>query len=289
VIWALADAANRAGESLSQMTNSETESSSAISAHIRIDNVSKSFASPRGDVLALTNVSLAIHNGEFVSLLGPSGCGKSTLLKLVAGLDAATSGTLSLSGKPIQGPPVGLGMVFQKDVLLDWRTVLQNVMLPIELQDLNEAEHLDRAKRLLKLFGLGDFLNKHPWELSGGMRQRVAIARALVTEPSLLLMDEPFGALDALTRDGLNLELQDIWMRSRKTIIFVTHSIAEAILLSDRVCVMAARPGRIVEMLDIDFPRPRALAVRESPQFSAHVGRVRQIFEQHGVFQHEDA
>jgi NitT/TauT family transport system ATP-binding protein len=271
------------------MTNSETENASPASPHIRIQDVSKSFASPRGDVLALTNVSLAIRNGEFVSLLGPSGCGKSTLLKLVAGLDVATSGTLSLSGQPINGPPAGLGMVFQKDVLLDWRTVLENVMLPVELQNLDEVEHLDRAKRLLKLFGLGDFLGKHPWELSGGMRQRVAIARALVTEPCMLLMDEPFGALDALTRDGLSLELQDIWMRSRKTIIFVTHSIAEAILLSDRVCVMAARPGRIVEMLDIDFPRPRTLAVREIPQFSAHVRRVRQIFEHHGVFQHEDA
>jgi NitT/TauT family transport system ATP-binding protein len=271
------------------MTNGENDMRSASSPHIRIQNVSKTYASPRGDVLALTDVSLDVRHGEFISLLGPSGCGKSTLLKLVAGLDVVTSGALSLDGEAIKGPPVGLGMVFQKDVLLDWRSVLQNVMLPVELQDLDVAEHLDRARHLLKLFGLGDFLDKHPWELSGGMRQRVAIARALVTEPSLLLMDEPFGALDALTRDGLNLELQDIWMRSRKTIIFVTHSIAEAILLSDRVCVMAARPGRIVEVLDVDFPRPRTLAVRESPQFSAHTRRVRQIFESHGVFQHEDA
>jgi NitT/TauT family transport system ATP-binding protein len=271
------------------MTNSKNETSSVASPHILIQNLSKTYASPRGDVLALTDVSLDIRHGEFVSLLGPSGCGKSTLLKLVAGLDRATSGTLLLSGQPIKGSPIGLGMVFQKDVLLDWRTVLQNVMLPVELQDLDQAEHLERAQRLLKLFGLGGFLDKHPWELSGGMRQRVAIARALVTEPSLLLMDEPFGALDALTRDALNLELQDIWMRARKTIIFVTHSIAEAILLSDRVCIMAARPGRIVEILDVDFPRPRSLAVRESQQFSEHTRRVRQIFESQGVFQHEDA
>jgi NitT/TauT family transport system ATP-binding protein len=257
--------------------------------HIIIENLSKTYASPRGDVLALTGVSLAIENGEFISLLGPSGCGKTTLLRLIAGLDVVTSGTLSISGRAIAGPPAGLGMVFQKDVLLDWRTVLNNVMLPVELQNLEAAGHLDRAKRLLRLFGLGDFLGKHPWELSGGMRQRVAIARALVTDPSLLLMDEPFGALDALTRDGLNLELQDIWMRSRKTIIFVTHSIAEAILLSDRVCVMAARPGRIVEILHVEFPRPRTLAIREDPQFSAHTRRVREIFEAHGVFQHEEA
>jgi NitT/TauT family transport system ATP-binding protein len=271
------------------MTRAEDEISNASSPHIVLQNISKSYSSPRGDVVALTDVSLTIRNGEFISLLGPSGCGKSTLLKLVAGLDVVTSGTLSVAGKPIDGPPAGLAMVFQKDVLLDWRTVLQNVMLPVEMQDLDQAEHLDRARRLLKLFGLGDFLDKHPWELSGGMRQRVAIGRALVTDPSLLLMDEPFGALDALTRDQLNLELQDIWMRSRKTIIFVTHSIAEAILLSDRVGVMAARPGRIVDILEIDFPRPRTLAVRESPQFSAHTRRVRQIFESYGVFQHEQA
>jgi NitT/TauT family transport system ATP-binding protein len=264
-------------------------STTTDSPHIVVQDVSKTYQSPRGDVLALTNVSLSIRRGEFISLLGPSGCGKSTLLKLIAGLDQASSGTLSLAGQAIDGPPTGLGMVFQKDVLLDWRNVLQNVMLPVEFQDMDESLYLDRAKQLLKLFGLGDFLDKHPWELSGGMRQRVAIGRALVTDPSLLLMDEPFGALDALTRDQLNLELQDIWMRSGKTVIFVTHSIAEAILLSDRVCVMAARPGRIIEIMDIDFPRPRTLAVRETPEFSAYTRRVRQIFESSGVFQHEHA
>jgi NitT/TauT family transport system ATP-binding protein len=271
------------------MTRGRDEFSNGGNPHILLRNISKTYFSPRGDVVALTDVSLNIRNGEFISLLGPSGCGKSTLLKLVAGLDVVTSGTITIAGEVIDRPPVGLGVVFQKDVLLDWRTVVQNVMLPVEMQDLDEAKHLERAKRLLRLFGLGDFLDKHPWELSGGMRQRVAIARALVTDPSLLLMDEPFGALDALTRDELNLELQDIWMRSRKTIIFVTHSIAEAILLSDRVSVMAARPGRIVDVLDIDFPRPRTLAVRESPQFSTHTRRVRQTFESHGVFQHEKA
>lgn len=257
--------------------------------HVVIDKVSKTYSSPSGDVLALTDISLGIEQGAFVSFLGPSGCGKSTLLKLVAGLDVPTAGTLSIAGAAIDGPPGGLGMVFQRDILLDWRTVLGNVMLPVEMQDLDKIEHLDRAKRLLKLFGLGDFLANHPWELSGGMRQRVAICRALVTEPSLLLMDEPFGALDALTRDELNLELQEIWMRTRNTIIFITHSIAEAILLSDQVCVMAARPGRIVETLHVDFPRPRSLAVREEPLFSAYTRRVRQIFERHGVFQHEKA
>ena len=271
------------------MTNTARDASSADSPHILISNVSKTYESPRGDVLALSDVSLSIRNGEFISLLGPSGCGKSTLLKLIAGLDVASTGALSLAGEAIVGPPAGLGMVFQKDVLLDWRNVLQNVMLPVEFQDMDQKKYLARANQLLKQFGLGDFLLKHPWELSGGMRQRVAIGRALVTDPSLLLMDEPFGALDALTRDQLNLELQDIWMRSVKTIVFVTHSIAEAILLSDRICVMAARPGRIVEIMDIDFPRPRTLAVRETPEFSAYTRRVRQIFESSGVFQHEHA
>jgi NitT/TauT family transport system ATP-binding protein len=257
------------------------------SPHIVIQQVSKTYASRRGDVLALNDVSFEIAKGEFITLLGPSGCGKTTLLRMVAGLDTATSGTLTLAGQAITGPAAGLGIVFQKDVLLDWRTALQNVMLAVELQDLRKSDYLDRAKHLLTLFGLGEFLDKHPWELSGGMRQRVAICRALVTDPTLLLMDEPFGALDALTRDALNLELQDTWMRSRKTIIFVTHSIAEAILLSDRVCVMAARPGRIVEVLDIDFPRPRTLAVCESPQFSSYTRRVREIFEGSGVFRHD--
>jgi NitT/TauT family transport system ATP-binding protein len=271
------------------MVQGKNDISNVRAPHILVQNVTKTYASASGNVLALKDVSFSIENGEFISLLGPSGCGKSTLLKLIAGLDAVTAGRISLAGETIAGPPVGLGMVFQKDVLLDWRNVLQNVMLPVEFQDLDPAKYLDRAKQLLKLFGLGDFLDKHPWELSGGMRQRVAIGRALVTDPSLLLMDEPFGALDALTRDQLNLELQDIWTRSGKTIIFVTHSIAEAILLSDRVCVMAARPGRIIEIMDIDFPRPRTLAVRESPQFSAYTRRVRQIFETSGVFQHEKA
>jgi len=274
---------------LCAMNSTTRGASNADSPHILIQNASKTYESPRGDVLALSNVSLSIRNGEFISLLGPSGCGKSTLLKLIAGLDVASTGTLSFTGQAIVGPPAGLGMVFQKDVLLDWRNVLQNVMLPVEFQDLDRDKYLARANQLLTQFGLGDFLYKHPWELSGGMRQRVAIGRALVTDPSLLLMDEPFGALDALTRDQLNLELQDIWMRSVKTIVFVTHSIAEAILLSDRVCVMAARPGRIVEVIDIDFPRPRTLAVRETAEFSAYMRRVRQIFESSGVFQHEHA
>ena len=255
------------------MTRGRDQFSNGGSPHIVLRKISKTYSSPRGDVVALSDVSLNIGNGEYISLLGPSGCGKSTLLKLVAGLDVVTSGTITIAGDVIDGPPVGLGMVFQKDVLLDWRTVLQNVMLPVEMQDLDQAEHLKRAKRLLRLFGLGDFLEKHPWELSGGMRQRVAIARALVTDPSLLLMDEPFGALDALTRDELNLELQRLWMNTHKTVLFITHSISEAVLLSNQVVVMASDPGRILETISIDLPRPRWAdeeALKRSSAFIAY-------------------
>lgn len=257
------------------------------SPHIVIRDVSKTYASPRGSVTALTNVTLDIRKGEFLSLLGPSGCGKSTLLQLIAGLTSPSTGTMEIGGERITQPPLGLGMAFQRDVLLDWRSVLENVMLPVEMKRLKGSEYKDRAVHLLTSFGLKDFLGKSPWELSGGMRQRVAICRALVTDPELLLMDEPFGALDALTRDELNLELQEIWLKSGKTIVFVTHSIAEAIFLSDRVSVMAARPGRVVETLDVNFPRTRALSIREAPEFSAMTRRVREIFEMNGVFSNE--
>lgn len=255
--------------------------------HITIRDVSKTYPSPRGNVTALTDVTMDIRKGEFLSLLGPSGCGKSTLLQLIAGLTSTSTGTMQLGGKTITEPPLGLGMAFQRDTLLDWRNVLQNVMLPVEMKRLKGSEYKDRAIHLLTSFGLKDFLGKNPWELSGGMRQRVAICRALVTDPELLLMDEPFGALDALTRDELNLELQEIWLKSGKTIVFVTHSIAEAIFLSDRVSVMAARPGRVVETLDVQFPRSRALSIRETPEFAVLTRRVREIFENNGVFTNE--
>ena len=188
-----------------------------------------------------------------------------------------------LSGQPIKGPPIGLGMVFQKDVLLDWRTVLGNVMLPIEIKKLDREVHLKKARDLLRSVGLAGFEEKYPAELSGGMRQRVAICRALVQDPDLLLMDEPFGALDALTREQMNLDLQRIWLRDRNTVIFITHSIEEAVLLADRVVVMTSRPGRIADILELDLPRPRGAHTRSEKQFVDGVERIRRHFMALGV------
>jgi NitT/TauT family transport system ATP-binding protein len=261
-----------------------TTSTSAIgSAYVSINRAGKTYASPRGPVSALVDIDLDIRSGEFVSVVGPSGCGKSTLLKLVAGLEDATSGTVAVAGKRLSGPPDRLGVVFQRDVLLDWRTVLDNVLLSIEFLGQPKAMFKDRAIALLNRFGLAGFEHRFPWELSGGMRQRVAICRALLADPELLLMDEPFGALDAMTRDDLNIELARIWQDSQKTLLFITHSIAEAVFLSDRVVMMGKAPGMIVDTVLIDLPRPRSLASRESAAFIAFVARIRHHFAQLGI------
>ena len=250
---------------------------------VSLRNGGKTYASKRGDVVALSDVTLTVEDGEFVSLLGPSGCGKSTLLKCVAGLEPLTSGELLVRGEPVDGPPPGLGMVFQRDLLLDWRTILDNVLIMAEFQGLARREQRPRAIALLERFGLGGFLDRHPWELSGGMRQRAAICRALLTEPQLLLMDEPFGALDAMTRDDLNVELTRIWQTSKRTVLFVTHSIAEAIFLSDRVVVMSPSPGRVQTVVPIDLKRPRALSVQGTAEFAAYVSQLRDLFARIGV------
>jgi NitT/TauT family transport system ATP-binding protein len=243
-----------------------------------------------GPVVALEGVDLAVQDGAFVSLLGPSGCGKSTLLRLIAGLDRPSAGRITVHGKVADAPPPGLGFVFQRDVLLDWRTVLDNVLLAAEFEGKRPRDHRDRALALLERFGLADHAARHPWQLSGGQRQRAAICRALLMEPKLLLMDEPFGALDAMTRDDLNVELARLWQAStekggRRTVVFVTHSIAEAVFLSDQVAVMSRGPGRVVQVFDIDLPRPRALAVRDTPEFAAQVAAIRRVFTELGVMQ----
>ncbi|MGD0432673.1 MAG: ABC transporter ATP-binding protein [Acetobacteraceae bacterium] len=243
----------------------------------------KVYPSRRGEVIALQDVSISVEDGEFVSLLGPSGCGKSTLLKCVAGLEELTGGELLVRGEAVDGPPPGLGMVFQRDLLLDWRTVLDNTLIMAEFQGLDRREQKPRAIALLERFGLGGFIDRHPWELSGGMRQRAAICRALLTEPRILLMDEPFGALDAMTRDDLNVELTRIWQTARRTVLFVTHSIAEAIFLSDRVVVMSPSPGRVREVVRIDLPRPRPLAIQGTAEFAAYVTYLRNVFTELGV------
>jgi len=260
-----------------------TATASRAASYVSLDRVGKTYASPRGPVAALVDVTLKIRPREFVSVVGPSGCGKSTLLKLVAGLENASSGAIRVGGNALDGPPDKLGVVFQRDVLLDWRSILDNVLLSIEFTRKPGADERKRAMALLDRFGLGGFEHRFPWELSGGMRQRASICRALLADPDLLLMDEPFGALDAMTRDDLNIELAQIWQDTRKTLLFITHSIVEAVFLSDRVVMMGKAPGMIVETITIDLPRPRQLAVRDTPEFAAYVHRIRHHFAQLGI------
>ncbi len=235
------------------------------------------------DVIALQNLDFEIYDGEFISVVGQSGCGKSTLLKLLAGLLPYTSGSVSLNGRPLRGPSKETAVVFQSPVLLPWRTILENVLLPIEFRKLAVSSYKAKAFDLLDTVGLKDFAQRYPYELSGGMQQRAAIVRALLQDPRLLLMDEPFGALDAMTREQMNLDLVRIWSQSRKTVFFITHSIAEAIFLSDRVIAMTARPGSIADVITIDLPRPRDLSVINTDGFGRYAAHLRALLEAQGV------
>jgi NitT/TauT family transport system ATP-binding protein len=252
--------------------------------YISVDGVSKRYETRTGPIEALSPISLAIQENEFVSIVGPSGCGKSTLLMIVSGLVPASGGVVRIKAEKVLRPYTGLGFVFQQDTLLDWRTVLQNVMLQAQVRRLDKSSSRSRAQELLRLVGLEGFEDKYPYELSGGMRQRVAICRALLHDPDLLLMDEPFGALDAIARDQLNEDLLRYRSEARKTIMFVTHSIPEAVFLSDRVFVMSPRPGRVEEVVSIDLPHPRPLTIRETPRFAELVGQIIRVFEAVGVF-----
>jgi len=250
---------------------------------IEVTNLEKTYATRgRAMVQALAGISLEIAAGEFVTIVGQSGCGKTTLLKILAGLLARSAGTVMLRGQAVDGPSRDIGIVFQDPVLLPWRTVLDNVMLPVQVLGLDRRAYGARALSLLTLGGLAGFEDKYPHELSGGMRQRVAIARALVHDPSLLLMDEPFGALDAMTREYMNVELLRIWAESGKTIVFITHSIPEAVFLADRVVVMSARPGRIQEIVSIALPRPRDLDMMASDDFGVYTRKIRRLFNAKG-------
>lgn len=246
------------------------------------EGVSKRYPGERG-VLALQGIDATIESGRFISLLGPSGCGKSTFLRCIAGLEDISEGSLRVAGKRVQGPPDGIGIVFQQHALLDWRTVYQNIMLPVEFADKPAASYAQKVDHLLEMVGLSQFAHSYPRELSGGMRQRVAICRALLDDPALLLMDEPFGALDALTRDQMNADLQRIWMETRNTVVFVTHGIAEAVYLGDEVLVFSPRPGRVAHRIVIDLPRPRPLAIRETPEFGRYTGEIRLLFSEMGL------
>jgi len=248
---------------------------------VEIAGVSKVFegrAQRAGRVEALVDIDLSITAGEFVSLIGPSGCGKSTLLRLIGDLTPPTAGSITVNGKPAERArrDRDYGMVFQAPVLFDWRTVQGNVELPLEISGASKAQRSQRAMEHLRLVELSDFAGHYPWQLSGGMQQRVAIARALAVDPALLLMDEPFGALDEMTRERMNLELLKIWERTETTIVFVTHSIAEAVFLSTRVVVMSPRPGRISSIIDIDLPRERNVETRELEQYFHLVTAVRE-------------
>jgi len=247
---------------------------------IDIRDVRKQFRSRSGTFLeALTDTSLAVQAKQFVCIVGPSGCGKSTLLRMIAGLEVASAGTIAIDGVPILGPRRDIGLVFQSPVLLPWRTILRNVLVPAEVLKLDATLSRQRAHDLLRLVGLEGFADRYPDELSGGMKQRAAIARALMHDPNILLMDEPFGALDALTREAMNLELLRIWQASTKTVVLVTHSIEEALLLSDKVAVFAPRPGFVRELIDVPIARPRSAATRSDPVFIRLAEKVRNYFE----------
>ena len=253
--------------------------------YIQISKLSKRFgdAGP-GSVLALRDIDCKIEEGSFVSIVGPSGCGKSTLLRIVAGLMPASAGGVVMDGQPITGTRRDVGMVFQSSILLPWRTILDNVMLPAEVLGLNKQVARQRAMELLQLVRLEGFEHKLPRQLSGGMQQRASIARALLHDPKVLLMDEPFGALDAMTREQMNLELQRIWMESGKTVILITHSIPEAIFLGDVVYVMTPRPGALRRVIKIDLPRPRQMQAMGSPVFNAAADEIRELFSHTGSF-----
>ena len=251
--------------------------------YLEFRNLTKVYATDDGPVRALDQISLAQRQGEFLSILGPSGCGKSTLMMIAAGLLAASNGLVVVRGQRVVAPRTDIGIIFQSPVLLEWRTALGNIMLQAEARRLDRKAAERRARELLAAVGLAGFEGKYPDELSGGMRQRVSLCRALIHNPPQLLMDEPFGALDALTRDQLVLDLQRLWNETRMTVLFITHSVAEAVFLSDRVIVMTPRPGRIDRVIDIDLPRPRTLAMRESPEFNGYNRQILDLLLARGV------
>ncbi len=266
-----------------QGASTEDDPRSVSTDAISIRNLSKSYPSRDGCVQALEATSFSVKEGEFIAVVGPSGCGKSTLLKILAGLLPPSKGKAFLRGTPISGPRRDIGVVFQTPVLLPWRSIRENVLLPIDVQRLPGDRYQNVALELLELVGLREFANRYPWELSGGMQQRVAIARALIHDPAMLLMDEPFGALDAMTREQMNLELQRIWLERKKTVLFITHSIPEAVFLADRVLVMSARPGRIMDVVKVNIPRPRRLEGMNLPDFCATVNSIRAQFHAKGA------
>lgn len=252
---------------------------------ITIAGVAHRYHSGRRHVDALSEVSLRIGAAEFVALLGPSGCGKTTLLQIIGGLLAPTRGTVTIADTPVRQPYTDVGIVFQDPTLLEWRTALRNILLQAEVRHIDKASARDRAMTLMKAARLAGFENAYPAELSGGMKQRVALCRALLHDPPLLLMDEPFGALDALTREQMAIDLQALWLKDPKTIVFVTHSITEAVFLADRVVVFSPRPGRILEVFTVDLPRPRRIGDAERPDFRRQTASITELLRSQGILQ----
>ncbi|GGC53420.1 ABC transporter ATP-binding protein [Chelatococcus reniformis] len=250
----------------------------AAPTHLEVADVSLTYESRRGRVPALDRLSFDVAQGAFVSVLGPSGCGKSTLLKLASGLLRPMAGRIRLAGEPVTAPRRDVGIVFQQPTLLPWKTVLENVLVPIRAMGRDASAGRERALELLRLVKLEPFAANYPHELSGGMQQRVGIARGLIHDPALLLMDEPFAALDAMTRETMMDELQRIWMSTGKSVLFITHSIPEAVYLSDRILVLSPRPGRLLHSVDVDLPRPRTIETMADPRFVALASRLRQAF-----------
>jgi len=244
---------------------------------ITCSGVSKTYRGNARLVHALDDISFSAEPNEFVTFVGPSGCGKSTLLKIVGGLLDRSAGDVTVKGEPVLGPRRDIGLMFQTAVLFDWRTALENVLLPVEVLRLDATAYRPRAQDILKMVGLEGFEASYPNQLSGGMQQRVSLSRALVYEPDVLLMDEPFGALDEFTRERLNLEIQRIWMERRKTVLFVTHNISEAVFLSDQILVMTPRPGRVARIVRVSFPRPREIRLMKTPEFASLVFEIREI------------
>jgi NitT/TauT family transport system ATP-binding protein len=254
--------------------------------HVEVAGLRHTFVRGGQVTHAIDGLDLSIASGELVVVVGPSGCGKSTLLRIMAGLLPCSSGHVRVSGSEVHGPQTDLGIVFQSPVLLDWRHVLDNVLIQIELRGLDVDRYRARAEELLASVGLADFKDRRPRELSGGMRQRVAIVRALIHDPPLLMMDEPFGALDALTREQMRIDLEKLWLQQRHTLVFVTHGIAEAVALADRVVVMTPRPGRIERIIPIDLPRPRNKAVIASERFTQYCDEITECFMRYGVIRY---
>ena len=263
-----------------------TSASAPPRAMIQVEGLRKVYSTGSGAVEALRDVSFAIPQGEFVSVVGPSGCGKITLMLILAGIERGTEGRVSVAGRDVDRPLDDVGIVFQDHLLLDWRTSLDNVMLQVEFRELDRRQYLPRARELLRSVGLADFERKRPWELSGGMRQRVSVCRALVHDPPLLFMDEPFGALDALTREQMRIDLEKLWLGTGKTVVFITHSISEAVLLSDRVLVFSARPGTILENVEIELERPRSVKASDTAAFRRSSEQILEAFHRSGVLRY---